>query len=785
MKTVQKIKTGRRIAGFAAAATLVLSAIPAASVLHANAYGKSEEETKANDNVLTSNLVKDGSFENVSIEGAKAGAWDIDLTSSAAGKSGSVAIVQDAYVGEKAFQLHAAGNKSGYPEISQKITVLPNTTYYVAMRVRCAYVNNVFFGLASEAREGETIYGQLHRWNDTATDKDHNDESARVELVNPDDATDKDTYSAYALYSAHFTTGNETNCRLFIRVEKSAIVIDDVSVTYEGNLISAASQNLLKNGGFEESTGAVPLSGGWEALSNNAAAGAEIGIDSLNLTTFMRSTQDKQIEGLNTLYLAAKDGFTAEDNITIGQAVMVKANTNYSFSVNLSKYGDAKRVASDDGSVTAQGIQRVTVGIYAADKTTVLKQNPANTAATSIWSSQTVVDGSNISVARYTTFGTMANTGENTTVYPFIKFESASSGQWGNCLYVDDCLFYENSLDLPAGKANMLANGNFTEGDKGSDGWYICNGWDNKDDRPYISQSSCNLGVNQWYPYVGLMQSTQLTANKFYKITAYVQSWANLPSPASILVIRNSDRVVHKTMSDASNLWNGGFADQAMEKYDEIGNSVVAKQSVFISNDMFYRPINLIFSVEATDIYTILVGFDEPAQKGADGNLVFVGGINLGGISMYETSMAELSPSKETTPADVLGTLDTANIAFEANVITVSNGMPIAYFKEQVYPYGNYKVKVLDASGNEPSSGSLGDGYKVRVYVEGDEANGFEFAIAISDKVFENGEAPVEKKGCRSAVSVTGGVGAIALATGAATAIIVIKKKKQTHGNDE
>lgn len=764
MKTGTKTRTAGKVAGIAVAAALMLSAIPAAGIMQAGAYGKSEETAKENDNVLTSNLIQDGSFEGVTVTDNKAGAWDIDVTSTAAGKGGSVAVVNDGYTGSNAFQLHAEGNKSGYPEISQKITVLPNTTYYVAMRVRCAYVNNIFFGLASAEREGETIYGQLHRWNDTAIDADHNAQEDAVTLTNPADATDSDEYSAYSLYNAHFTTGNETACRLFIRVEKSAIVIDDVSVTYEGNLLPAGSENLLRNGGFEDSSKADPLAGGWEKLADTAAAGSEIGIDPLDMAIFMRSTQDKQMEGVNTLYLAAKDGFTTDDNITIGQPVAVKADSFYTFSVNLSKYGDAKRAADEENNVTAQGIQRVTVGIYAADKETVLAKK--------------VVDGSNISRARYAMFGVYANSGENTTVYPFVKFESANGGQWGNCLYVDDCLFYENKLDLPEGKINLFENGDFSAAE---DGWYISNGWCNEDDQAYISHH--NLGVNQWYPYVGLMQSAQLTAGKLYKVTAYVESWVDLPSPASILVIRGTDRATHKILGDGMNLWNGGYADQAMEKYGEL--EVVAKQSAFIESDMFYRPVNLIFSVDTTDTYTILVGFDEAAQKGDDGNLIFLGGINLGGISMYETSMEELSLTKETAPADVLGTVDTDNISFGNTSVTVSNGMPVSHFKENVYPYGNYSLKVVDANGAEVTTGNMQSGYKILVYVEGDEENAFEFAIEISDKSFGGGTTPPEEdgkkssKGCGSSVITTVssvlGMAAVAVLI---TAAVIVKKNK-------
>lgn len=718
MKTRTKTRLGRA-AGIAVAASLLLSAAPAATTFLANAYGSSEEVAEENGNVLTANLIQDGSFEGVSYdaENAKVGAWDVDLTSSAAGTGGSVSIVEDAYSGANALRLTSPGNKSGYPEISQQITVLPNTTYYVALHVRVDYANAIFFGIASAEREGETIYGQLHRWGDNAIDEDHNAVSEQVTVAGDD-------FSGYSLYSAHFTTGNETQCRLFIRQEKSDLIIDDVSVTYEGNAIPAGSVNLLANAGFEESTGANPLNG-WTAISNDAEAGSEIGIDALDMSTYMRSTQDKQMEGLNTLYLAAKEGFTTDDNITIGQAVTVKENTNYTFTVNLSKYGEAKRAASE--GVTAQGIQSVTVGVYAADLETVLTSER--------------IDGANISLANYRTFGVMAYSGSNTTVYPFIKFVSTAGGQWGNCLYVDDCAFFENALDLPEGKTNLLSNGDLATND---DDWYLPLG--SLTQSGYQSSSAYiggSVWMNEWYPYNGMLQSVALEAGKLYKVTAnvvsYLGDWSNtsLYAPASILVIEGSDNAVQRQISDIVTsdhfVWN-----------DLSALNVVAKQSVMVSptSNWFYHPVTLIFSVPQSGTYSILVGSEYGAYDAENDcwHDAWLGGMNVGSVSMYETSMEELSPVKEITPTDVIGTLDTENIVFNDEGITVANGTPVSYFKENVYGYGDYIVKIVDAEGNEVTAGNMQDGYQVVVFTEGDEENGYAFAVSVSDQAFTNGD---------------------------------------------
>ncbi|MCD7764638.1 MAG: hypothetical protein LUI14_15920 [Lachnospiraceae bacterium] len=687
-------------------ASIVLASV-ASSTAIVSAYGTSEETVSEETTVLTANLVKDGSFENVSYdeENATIGAWNVDIDSEAAGTGGSVTLVEDSYTGEQAVRLQSPGNKSGYPEISQTITVLPNTTYYVTLRVRTDYLNALFFGIASEERENETIYGQLHRWGDNSVDVDHNDDDTHLTI-------DDDEFSNYTLYSASFTTGDETTVRLFIRQEKSDIIIDDVTMTYEGSNIPEESSNLLQNAGFEDSTGVDPLNG-WSALSNESV-GAEIGIDALDVSTYMLSTQDKQIEGRNTLYLAAKEGFTLEDNITITQEVTVKENTNYSFYVNLSKYGDAMRQEEDD--VSAQGIQQVTIGVLGEDGTTVL-------------SSETI-SGSDISVACYKTFGTMINTGENSVVYPYIEFKSAAGGQWGNCLYVDDCAFYEHMLDLPDGKTNLLSNGDL----ESEDDWYLTiNGESGyQTDSPYLYGS---FWMNEWYPYNGIMQSVDLEAGKLYKVTAYVVSYladwsgTSLNSPASIMVIEGNDNdlwsKISSIVTDEEFIWSD---------LEEI--NVVAKQNVVVSpvSNWFYHPITLIFSVPESGEYTIFIGSEYGAVDIVDSTFgEWLGGMNVGAVTLYETSEEELSPSKTIEPADIIATLDTDSISFGADTITVTEGMTVTYFLENVYCYGDYSITIVNSDNSELTEESnLEDGMKILIIGEDGEQTVAEFSITIN-----------------------------------------------------
>lgn len=752
MKTATKNLLGKA-AGLSLAAALFVSAAPAVSALTADAYGVSEETTS----LLTSNLIKDGSFEGLAVttedgNPVKAGAWNIDTASSTAGAgNGTVEIVSDgAFSGENALKLKIAGNKSGYPEISQPITVLPNTTYYVSMRVKVDGVltgsSNIFFGIASASREKEKIYGESHRYNDNGVDKDH--------------AADANGYS---LYSARITTGNETDCRLFVRVEKAGIIIDDVSVTYEGNIIPAGSANILKNGGFEESTGADPLKE-WVEYSK-PENGGEYGIDALNTGTYSLTTQDKQMEGLNTLYVAAKSGTLPTDTFEFGQPVSVEKNSRYAFYVNLSKYGDAK-VAATDGDI-GEGLQTVTVGIYNADKSEVLAQKR--------------VDGADVSMARYLLTGVSANTGENETVIPFVKLSATGSGTYGQCLYVDDCSFFKTALDLPEGKTNLLSNGDFASGE---DDWYIINGWSNGEnpDAPFVTEN--NLGVNQYYPYVGILQSATLKADSLYKATAFVEGWKNLPYPANILVIKGDDETVNNTINEAIELWKASKEEEAWTKYGEL--EVVAKQSVYPEKDMVYRPVNLIFPVTENGTYTILVGYEKPADVGDDGNQVFLGGMNIGGVSLYETSMEELSPVKEEETQIVFSSDD--NFVLAETSVTVPKDTAVAAFKDAVYAAAGYDMKVVDKDGNEVTSGNMQSDYKVVISKDGEVVK--ELTVSTDGTAVtpidpnkpdqpDKPTDPTDKKDGLSAGAIAGiVVGCVAVVAVAAVAVVLVKKKK-------
>ena len=352
MKT--KSKWLAAIVAFAVAFVMLLGLLPAA-LLHSSAQGVSEE-SNADDGLLTSNLVKDGSFENVTAEDT--GDWDVDVSSDAAGTKGSWELVEGAenvHSGTKAITLKGAGNDSGYPEISQQMTVLPNTTYYVTIRLKnnntAMSSANLFFGFASPERDGETIYGEQHRWADNSVDKDH--------IYQEDGAWSE--HNGYSLISARLKTGNETNVRFYIRLQKMNATIDDVTITYAQDIVSTGSENLLKNPGFEDSTNANPLAD-WITIGETTN-GFSAGIDDVRTTSAYTpgsNMQDKQIEGCNALYLVANSGANGAIKCAYGP-------------FRRWTYGEHPCITEDGGRQYIQNMHRGAEAVFRSFKTEGLK----------------------------------------------------------------------------------------------------------------------------------------------------------------------------------------------------------------------------------------------------------------------------------------------------------------------------------------------------------------------------------------------------------------------------
>ena len=673
-------------AGSLMLAAAMVAAVPAAQTLPAFAQGVSEE---TEDSLLTSNLIQDGSFEGVTADDT--GAWTMDVTSEAAGEKGSWEVSTDAHSGSQAITLKGAGNDSGYPEISQKITVLSNTTYYVALRVKnnntAMSSANLFFGFASEERAEETIYGEQHRWADNSVDKDK---------IYQNEDESWSAHNGYSLYSARIRTGNETNIRFYVRVQKMNVTIDDISVTYAQDIVSTGSENLLKNAGFEDSTSANALKD-WVEIGETTT-GFSAGIDDVRTTSAYvpgSNMQDKQIEGSNTLYLVAQSG--AEGSMTVGQPVTVEAGSNYAFYANFSKWGEVKETA---------GVQKVQIGILAENQEDVLTVK--------------TIDGSDISLARYMLASVVANVGENTTVYPFVKVETKGFGTYGAGLYVDECYFFKTALDLPEGKTNLLTNGALEEN---SDGWWEVGGssqlgWEagGADGKAYVSQG--DIWLSQWSPYDGIVQSVTLEAGQMYKITAYMRTYLisgasaaydGLYSPVTVMVIEGDDESVSEAL----------YADDSTDNL-----TVVAKQNVRFERDDAYMPVNLIFTAETAGTYSVFVGFEGGVE-----NNVFQGGVQIGGVSMYKTSMEELAVEENNDDYSQAIVNTSSDVTVTATGITIGKAMTVSEFTDAVYAAPGYTMTIKDADGNTVTSGDMKSGYTVSVAKDGTEVASYAVTV--------------------------------------------------------
>ncbi len=735
MKTKKRSKTALGAGSLMLAAAMV-AAVPAAQTLSAFAQGVSEE---TEDSLLTSNLIQDGSFEGVTADDT--GAWTMDVTSEAAGEKGSWEVSTDAHSGSQAITLKGAGNDSGYPEISQKITVLPNTTYYVALRVKnnntAMSSANLFFGFASEERAEETIYGEQHRWADNSVDKDK---------IYQNEDESWSAHNGYSLYSARIRTGNETNIRFYVRVQKMNVTIDDISVTYAQDIVSTGSENLLKNAGFEDSTSANALKD-WVEIGETTT-GFSAGIDDVRTTSAYvpgSNMQDKQIEGCNTLYLVAQSG--AEGSMTVGQPVTVEAGSNYAFYANFSKWGEVKATA---------GVQKVQIGILAENQEDVLTVK--------------TIDGSDISLARYMLASVVANVGENTTVYPFVKVETKGFGTYGAGLYVDECYFFKTALDLPEGKTNLLTNGALEEN---SDGWWEVGGssqlgWEagGADGKAYVSQG--DIWLSQWSPYDGIVQSVTLEAGQMYKITAYMRTYLisgasaaydGLYSPVTVMVIEGDDESVSEAL----------YADDSTDNL-----TVVAKQNVRFERDDAYMPVNLIFTAETAGTYSVFVGFEGGVE-----NNIFQGGVQIGGVSMYKTSMEELSVEENNDDYSQAIVNTSSDVTVTATGITIGKAMTVSEFTDAVYAAPGYTMTIKDADGNAVTSGDMKSGYTVSVVKDGTEVASYAVTVNAGGTDGPSDPADPTDPDANNAwvLPVVLSVVGVVVVAGVIVAVVLLKKK--------
>lgn len=666
----------------------------------------------------TSNLIKDGGFENVTTEDT--GAWIIDTTSEAA-QGGSWSISTDPYAGSQAINLVGAGNKNGYPEVAQIVEVFPNTNYYFTFRLRNNDTSmsgaNVFFGFASESREDEEQYTQQHRWADNVVDVD------QVYKIDTDEDGVKDSwekFNGFSLFSGVFNTGNHTKVRAFIRLQKMNATIDNVTLTIAEDLINPGAKNLLKHGGFEGTD--VENKEVW-VVDGELEEGMGYGFDDVRATpVYMPGVdmQDKQIEGYKNMYIVANSG-VEDKSLRIKQEVEVEQNTFYAFYAYLSKWG-------------LTGLRNGVIGVMDAEGNILSRKKIA---------------GEDISLTRYMLASVVCNTGENDTVYVFVEAEiELSVGAYGVGLYVDDAMFFKTGKDLSEGKTDLILNGDFADMD---DEWWLVGGpsqvgAENGGPHGKSYASENNIWLSQWNPGDGIYQEVQLKGQQMYKVVARVRTYFDY------------------AYGTKSNEYDGLYSPVSIIVSDANGN--VAKALYRFERNDAYIPVSLIFTPETDGVYRIFIGFEGGCE-----NFTWQGGMQIGSVSMYETSLEELSVIEEEPNEETYLTSTDADITISENTVNVNKKVTVKEFKDFVYTSAQYTMKVVGEDKAElADTDYLTSKAEIQIY-EG-ETLVTTFAVAVPSEFEE-----VDKPGNNLGLII--GLSAGAVLVVAAGAYVLIRRKKQ------
>lgn len=622
-------------------ALAVVSKNPALTV---SANAGSEENSME---LPTSNLIKDGGFENITVEDT--GSWIIDTTSEAAA-GGSWSISTDPYAGTQAVNLVGAGNKNGYPEIAQVVEVFANTNYYFTFRLRNNDPSmsgaNVFFGFASESRENEVQYTQQHRWIDNTIDVD------QVYKIDTDEDGVKDSwakFNGYSLFSGVFNTGNHTKVRAFIRLQKMNATIDNVTLTIAEDFVNPGAENLLRHGGFEGTD--AENKEVW-VVDGEIEEGMGYGFDDVRATPVYVpgvDMQDKQIEGYKNLYIVANSG-VENKSLRIKQEVSVEQNSYYAFYAYLSKWG-------------LTGLKNGIIGVMDSEGNVLARKKIA---------------GADISLTRYMLASVVCNTEDNDKVFVFIEAEiELSVGAYGVGLYVDDARFFKTGKDLPEGKTDLILNGDFSDMD---DEWWLVGGSSQvgaENGGPYGKSyaSENNIWLSQWNPGDGIYQEIQLKGGQMYKVVARVRTYFD---------------TVYGTKSDR---YDGLYSPVSIIVSDANGD--VAKALYRFERNDAYIPVSLIFSPEEDGVYRVFIGFEGGAE-----NYTWQGGMQIGSVSMYETSLEELSKEEEAGEETYLTSTD-SEITISENSVHVNKKITVKEFKDNVYSPAQYTMKIVGADEKE------------------------------------------------------------------------------------
>jgi hypothetical protein len=673
-------------------------------------------------------ILTDGSFE--SVTAASTGDW-VYYTGSAQGAGGTIAVEEnvDASGEESAVinasdgvkSIHITAGTSQWPEIYQIIAVEKNTDYYITLELRnndklLTAKTNVFYGFANTDPAENVDIHQQQRWIDKST-KDFQ------VGVDPD----------FTPLKAVLNTGNYTQVRFFLRANAANINVDNVTIAKSEPILPPDTVNLLKQPGFEG--GAAQLASVWKPFGTGNAEEGEVrmGYDDYKTDADYKPAvkiQNKEIEGYKCLWIAYYAGATENDTYGIYQDVAVEANTTYTFYVNLSKF---------------KTIGRAEIGVYGA--------NSADEGSLTTVISRVRLADSNLYCSCYNLYSVTINSGENTTVRPYILLTNGTdaSWAWGAGLLVDDLYFFHSANgDVPADQTNLFADPDFEIAENQSPWAFTSLGGENglnvgaaNNNRGYNSPN--DAWINHWSANGGISQLVTLEAGKDYKITArvkvYHNQWWTIKGAFSIAVYDENTLLVDKAQYNVSYI------------HDAIWSTGSNKDTV--TSDNVWFPVALTFNVPADGEYEVFFGFLE------NSNGEYYGGLDLSAPALYE-AVAAVEPELD---PPVIQSSDAA-VTVGTNAVTVTGDITVSALKAALSVNVPYTLRVVNASGAAvDNAATVATGYKVLVL------NGEETVATYTVTVSSASNPPDGCSGCGSSLAVFPAVLALGL-------IAIFLKKK-------
>ena len=202
--------------------------------------------------------------------------------------------------------------------------------------------------------------------------------------------------------------------------------------------------------------------------------------------------------------------------------------------------------------------------------------------------------------------------------------------------------------------------------------------------------------------------------------------------------------------------------------------TVVAKQNVRFERDDAYMPVNLIFTAETAGTYSVFVGFEGGVE-----NNIFQGGVQIGGVSMYKTSMEELSVEENNDDYSQAIVNTSSDVTVTATGITIGKAMTVSEFTDAVYAAPGYTMTIKDADGNAVTSGDMKSGYTVSVVKDGTEVASYAVTVNAGGTDGPSDPADPTDPDANNAwvLPVVLSVVGVVVVAGVIVAVVLLKKK--------